>query len=260
MVVRGEGGEEAERREHEIEPVGGRGAPEVVSERERDDAPLEQVRRDEVEDELRGECREQDRRVAPPRRPCPRKVEDECRADAVPARGDREAEPVGRHPAAEDVGKPARTIAAQTASGSIRTGRTNHMTTKIASVGIATKPGNSTSTRDVIGVGRDRAHEREERERTLGGERAALRGRRPRTPAASRAMRPARSRCCDSLSRWSSRTASSVVRAGLRRRSRSPTQDRHADPWCLSARARTLVRGTDVPRRSDCPSRSTGAR
>jgi hypothetical protein len=43
-----------------------------------------------------------------------------------------------------------RSIAPQTASGSIRSGRTNHMTTKIASVGIATKPGNSTSTRDAI--------------------------------------------------------------------------------------------------------------
>ena len=168
MAVGGERRQQAERREHEIEAVGGGCAPEVGPQREGDDTPLEQVRRDEVEDELRRECRQEDRRVAPPRRSGRREVEDERRADAEPARGDREAEPVGGHPPAEDVGQPAEDHRPTDGERQHPDGEDEPHDDEDRLGRDRDEAGELDLDAGRDGVGRDRAHERDERERAVG--------------------------------------------------------------------------------------------
>jgi hypothetical protein len=67
MAIRGEGGEEAERGEDEIEAVDESRAPQIVAKRDGDDRALECERRHEVEHELRRDRREIDGHVVPPR-------------------------------------------------------------------------------------------------------------------------------------------------------------------------------------------------
>ena len=136
---------------------------------------------------------------------------------AEPAVRDREREPVGGHPAAEDVGQPPEQHRERRrrAGASAPAGRTTSRR-RSASVGSATKPGKLDLDAGGDRVGGEARGERGERERPLRRGAAAPPSATATNPAASRPVTPMRSRCCDSLSRWSSRTASSVVRAGAR--------------------------------------------
>ena len=149
MPVRREGDEQAERREQRVDGEGGQHGAELRERRDLDRGAQEDECEDDVEDELRAERRDVDRKRAPARllragRGRGRAPgRSRTRTSRRRARAGRPASAGGRGPGAARGAASRRRRPEASAAG-----RRNHIATNVGCVGIAKTPPNSNCTRD----------------------------------------------------------------------------------------------------------------